>query len=171
MEGVNWDGSFLYDLYDLMQGSDIQRIINIPGFAGADVSLGTELAADVLSGGKGIEEVAELVSDTKDKAKTYMQEFDGYEVYYSNLDPKAVGEYVVSQIDVTSGNFKTAEGAGIGTTVEQLKEMYGEGVKTRLAAGREQIMYAKGKYNMLFLIDKAGKVEEMTLYLNDEFGK
>ena len=171
MEEVQWDGSFLYDLYDMMQDSDIQKIINLPGFAGGDVSLGTELAADALAGGKGLEEVAKLVSDKKDEAKTYMQEFEGYEVYYSNLDPKAVGEYVVSQIDVTSGDFKTAEGAGIGTTVDQLKEMYGEGVTTRLAAGREQIMYARGKYNMLFLMDKTGKVEEMTLYLNDAFNE
>ncbi|MCR5357653.1 MAG: hypothetical protein K6E63_09680 [Lachnospiraceae bacterium] len=170
MEEVQWDGSFLYDLYDMMQDSDIQRVMNIPGFTG-DVSLGAEIAADAMTGGKGLEEVAKLVSDAKDEAKTYVQEFEGYEVYYSNLDPSAVGEYVVSQIDVSSGNFKTAEGAGIGTTVEQLKEMYGDGVITRLAAGREQIMYTKGKYNMLFLIDKAGKVEEMTLYINEEFNK
>ncbi len=167
MEDVQWDGSFLYDLYDMMQDSDIRNVISIPGLDGNALSLGEGLDLDTITGGRKIEDTMELVSGAKDKAKTYMQEFDGYEVYYSNMDPKAAGEYVISQIDVTSGDFKTAEGAGIGTTVDQLKEIYGEGIETRFSGGREQIAYERGKYSMLFLINKAGEVEEMTMFLND----
>ncbi len=88
-------------------------------------------------------------------------------MYYSNLDPEAVGEFVVSQIDVTEGDFKTAEGIGIGTGIDMLKETYGEGIEAMTSGGRKQLMYEMGKYNMLFMIDKAGKVSEMTIFLAD----
>ncbi len=167
MEDVNWDGSFLYDLYGMMQDSDIRNVISIPGIDG-DLSLGSafELASGMY--GDKIEKAAELVSDAKDKSKVYMQEFEGYSVYYNNLDPKSVGEYVVSQIDVTGMDFKTAEGAGVGSTIDELKAIYGEGLQTRFAGGKSQLMYDRGKYNILFMLDKSGKVEEMTLFLNED---
>ena len=166
MKEVDWDGSFLYDLYGMMQDSDLKNIISIPGMEG-ELSLGSMVDAASGLAGVDIEDAAELVSDAKDKAKTYMQEFDGYEVYYSNVDPEKVGEYVVSQIDVTGGDFKTAEGIGIGSTIDDLKDKYGDGVITRLSKGREQIMYERGRYNMLFILGSDGSVEEMTMFLAD----
>lgn len=169
MDRVDWDGSFLYDLYDMMQESDLMNIISIPGIDG-NISLGA--AVDEMEGfglaGKSIEDAAELISDAKDEAKIYMQSFKGYDVYYSDIDPEAVGNYVVSQIDITSGDYKTAEGIGIGTTLDRLKETYGDGIEARLSGGRKQLMYERGKYNMLFIIDKGGKIEEMTMFLADQ---
>ena len=169
MDKVDWDGSFLYDLYDMMQDSDLRNILSIPGIKG-NITLGA--AVDEMEGlglsGKSIEDAAKLISDAKDKTKTYVQSFKGYDVYYSDIDPQALGEYVVSQIDITSGDFKTAEGIGIGTTLEQLKKTYGEGIEARLSGGRTQLMYERGKYNMLFIVDKAGNIEEMTMFLADQ---
>ncbi|MCR5507898.1 MAG: hypothetical protein K6F34_04340 [Lachnospiraceae bacterium] len=165
MEDVNWDGSFLYDLYDMMQDSDIRNIMSIPGLGGLDVSLGSSIDIDALADGQN--KIKGMIVDAKDGAQTYMQQFDGYEIYYSDLDPSSVEDYVVSQIDVTSGGFTTAEGAGIGTSVSELEEIYGEGIVTRLAGGREQVVYERGKYSMMFFIDKAGEVEEMTIFLTD----
>lgn len=172
MDDVDWDGSFLYDLYDMMQNSDLKNIISIPGIEGS-ISLGEavdEMEAFGLSG-KNLEDAAELISGAKDEAKTYMQSFKGYDVYYSDIDPKELGNYVVSQIDITSGDFKTAEGIGIGTTLEKLKETYGDGIEARLSGGKKQLMYERGKYNMLFIINKAGEIEEMTMFLSDQLQK
>lgn len=172
MDDVDWDGSFIYDLYDMMQDSDLKNIIRIPGIDG-NISLGaaaSEMESLGLSG-KSIEDAAELVSDAKDEFKTYVQSFKGYDVYYSDVDPQALGEYVVSQIDITSKEYTTAEGIGIGKTIEQLKDAYGEGIEARLSGGRKQLMYERGKYNMLFIIDKNGKIEEMTMFLADQISK
>ena len=121
--------------------------------------------------GRSIEDTAKLISDAEDKAKIYVQSFKGYDVYYSDIDPQAVGEYVVSQIDITSGDYTTAEGIGIGTSLEQLKKAYGDGIEARLSGGRKQLMYERGKYNMLFIVDKSGKIEEMTMFLADQVSK
>ncbi|MBR4719846.1 MAG: hypothetical protein IKP31_06365 [Lachnospiraceae bacterium] len=168
MEEVNWDGSFLYDLYDMMQDSDLRNIISIPGVDG-NIALG--IAAADMEGlglsGRSIEDAAKLVSDAKDDVKTYMQSYKGYDVYFSNIDKDSVEDFVVSQIDITSGDFKTAEGIGIGTTLDKLKETYGDGIEARLSGGRKQLMYDRGKYNMLFIIGNGGKIEEMTLFLNE----
>ncbi|MBQ7481246.1 MAG: hypothetical protein IJT80_05140 [Lachnospiraceae bacterium] len=172
MDKVDWDGSFLYDLYDMMQDSDLKNVINIPGLKG-NVSLGavaSEMEGIGLSG-RSIEDTAKLISDAEDKAKIYVQSFKGYDVYYSDIDPQAVGEYVVSQIDITSGDYTTAEGIGIGTSLEQLKKAYGDGIEARLSGGRKQLMYERGKYNMLFIVDKSGKIEEMTMFLADQISK
>ena len=172
MAEVNWDGSFLYDLYDLMQNTDMQNLISLPGLGG-DVSLGSviDTASSLGIKGEDIWDAAKLVSGAKDKAKTYVQSFEDYEVYYSNLDPNAVGEYVVSQIDVTGGDFKTAEGIGIGSTIEDIADAYGEGIEARLKGGKSQVMYEQGKYSMLFILDKAGEVEEMSIFLADDASK
>ena len=168
MDDVKWDGSFLYELYDMMQDSDLRNILSIKGVNG-NIALG--VAADEMKGlglsGKSIEDAAKLVSDAGDDVKTYVQSYKGYDVYFSNMDPEAVGDYVISQIDITSGDFKTAEGIGIGTTLDKLKETYGDGIEARLSGGRKQLMYDRGKYNMLFIIGKSGKIEEMTLFLNE----
>ncbi len=173
MDGVDWDGSFLYDLYDMMQDSDLKNVINIPGLKGGNISLGaiaSEMEGIGLSG-RSIEDTAKLISDAEDEARTYVQSFKGYDVYYSDIDPQAVGEYVVSQIDITSGDYTTAEGIGIGTSLEQLKKAYGDGIEARLSGGRKQLMYERGKYNMLFIVDKSGKIEEMTMFLADQISK
>ncbi|MCR5421848.1 MAG: hypothetical protein K6E98_12690 [Lachnospiraceae bacterium] len=169
MSKVNWDGSFIYDLYDLMQTTDLQKIISIPGMDG-DISLGTVIDAASSMGisGEDIIAASKLVSDVKDKAKTYMQEFDGYRVYYSNLDPKAVEEFVVSQIDVTSGDYMTAEGIGIGATLDEVKKVYGDGLEAKFSGGMKQLFYNNGKYDMVFILDKAGEVEEMIISLVEE---
>ena len=96
-----------------------------------------------------------------------MQSYEGYDVYFSKIDKESVKDFVVSQIDITSGDFKTAEGIGIGTTLDKLKETYGDGIEARLSGGRKQLMYDRGKYNMLFIIGESGKIEEMTLFLNE----
>ena len=163
---TDWSGSFVNELYDKMLSSDLKAVMSIPG-RGGDITLGSALDAVGGLKGKDIDKALELVSGEKDKVKTYIQEFDGYDVYYSNLDPEAVGEFVVSQIDVTEGDFKTAEGIGIGTGIDTLKETYGEGIEAMTSGGRKQLMYEMGKYNMLFMIDKAGKVSEMTIFLAD----
>ena len=169
MEKVEWDGSFLYDLYDLMQDSDLKNIIKIPGFDG-EISLGTVMdkASALGLDDKDLKDAAKLVTTAKDGAKTYVKEFDDYSVYYSNLDPNAVGEYVVSQIDITSEDYKTAEGIGLGTTLDELKEAYGEGITAGYIRGKKQLMYEKGKYNMLFTLGRSGEVEEMSLFLADD---
>ena len=166
LENIDWNGSVIYGLYNEILNSDFKAVMSIPGVNG-DISLGAAL--DEVAGlkGKNIDKALELVSDEGDKIKTYMQEFDGYDVYYSDIDPKAVGEFVVSQIDVTGGDFKTAEGIGIGTGIETIKNTYGEGIEAMISGGRKQLMYEMGKYNMLFIIDKAGKVSEMTIFLAD----
>ena len=169
MAEVDWDGSFLYDLYDLMQDSDLKNIISVPGFDG-EISLGTVMdkASAMGVSGEDALKAAKLISDVKDNAKTYVQEFDDYSVYYSNLNPNDVGEFIVSQIDITSDNYKTAEGIGLGATIDDLKETYGEGVTAGYLRGKKQLMYEKGKYNMLFTIGKTGEVEEMSLFLADD---
>ncbi len=166
MKNADFSGAFMFDLYDKILNSDLKAVLNIPGLAG-NISLGASFDE---VGGLDFEDIGdalELVSDKKDKVKTYMQKFKGYEVYYSNVDPKAAGEYFVSQIDVTSGDFKTAEGIGIGTGIDKLKETYGEGIEAMMSGGRKQVMYEMGKYNMLFMIDKSGKVAEMSIFLAD----
>lgn len=172
MAEVDWDGSFIYDLYDLMQESDLKNIISIPGIPGfdGDISLGTvvDKASEMGLSGEDALKAAKLISDAKDEAKTYVQEFEDYSVYYSNLDPNEVGEFVVSQIDITSGNYKTAEGIGLGATIDDLKKAYGDGVTAGYLRGKKQLMYEKGKYNMLFTIGKTGEVEEMSLFLADD---
>jgi hypothetical protein len=164
LENIDWSGSVIYELYDEMLDSDLKAVLNIPGLGG-DITLGS--AIDAVGGlkGKDIDDALELVSDKKDKVKTYIQEFDGYDVYYSNLDPSAAGEFIVSQIDVKAGDFMTAEGVGIGTGISKTKKIYGEGLEAMMDDGRKQLMYEMGKYNMLFTFDKAGKVEEMTMFL------
>ena len=166
LENIDWNGSVIYGLYNEILNSDFKAVMSIPGVNG-DISLGAALDAVAGLKGKNIDKALELVSDEGDKIKTYMQEFDGYDVYYSDIDPKAVGEFVVSQIDVTGGDFKTAEGIGIGTGIETIKNTYGEGIEAMISGGRKQLMYEMGKYNMLFIIDKAGKVSEMTIFLAD----
>ena len=166
LDNIDWNGSVIYGLYNEILNSDFKAVMSIPGAAG-DITLGAALDAVAGLKGKNIDKALELVSDESDKIKTYMQEFDGYDVYYSDIDPKAVGEYVVSQIDVTGGDFKTAEGIGIGTGIEVIKNTYGEGIEAMISGGRKQLMYEMGKYNMLFIIDKAGKVSEMTIFLAD----
>lgn len=166
LENIDWNGSVIYGLYNEILNSDFKAVMSIPGVNG-DISLGAALDAVAGLKGKNIDKALELVSDESDKIKTYMQEFDGYDVYYSDIDPKAVGEFVVSQIDVTGGDFKTAEGIGIGTGIETIKNTYGEGIEAMISGGRKQLMYEMGKYNMLFIIDKAGKVSEMTIFLAD----
>lgn len=161
---IDWNGSFIFYLYDKMLNSDLKAVLSIPGKAG-DIALGE--AADLVGDlkGKEIDKVLELVSGKKDKVKTYIQEFEGYDVYYSDIDPEAAGEFIVSQIDVRAGDFKTAEGIGIGTGIEKIKETYGDGIEAMMSGGRKQLMYEMGKYNMLFIIDKAGKVSEMSIFL------
>lgn len=166
LENIDWNGSVISGLYNEILNSDFKAVMSIPGASG-DITLGAALEAVGGLKGKSIDKALELVSDESDKIKTYMQEFDGYDVYYSDIDPKAVGEYVVSQIDVTGGDFKTAEGIGIGTGIEVIKNTYGEGIEAMISGGRKQLMYEMGKYNMLFIIDKAGKVSEMTIFLAD----
>lgn len=165
---LNWDGSIFFDLYELMLNSDLKAAIQVPGLNG-DINLGTafEAVSGLKDKGKEIEDTLELVSGKKDRIKTYMQEFSDYNVYYSNVDPANIGEYVVSQIDVTGGDFKTSEGIGIGTGIEEIKSAYGEGIEAMLSGGRKQLVYEMGKYDMLFIIDKAGKVSEMTIFLAD----
>ena len=167
LENVDWNGSVIFGLYNQILNSDFRAVMSIPG-AGGDITLGAALDAVGGLKGKNIDKALELVSDEGDKIKTYMQEFDGYDVYYSDIDPKAVGEFVVSQIDVTDGDFKTAEGIGIGTGIETIKNTYGEGIEAMISGGRKQLMYEMGKYNMLFILDKAGKVSEMTIFLADD---
>ena len=167
LENVDWNGSVIFGLYNQILNSDFRAVMSIPG-AGGDITLGAALDAVGGLKGKNIDKALELVSDEGDKIKTYMQEFDGYDVYYSDIDPKAVGEFVVSQIDVTDGDFKTAEGIGIGTDIETIKNTYGEGIEAMISGGRKQLMYEMGKYNMLFILDKAGKVSEMTIFLADD---
>ena len=166
LENIDWNGSVIYGLYNEILNSDYKAVISIPGVSG-DISLGAALDAVAGLKGKNIDKALELVSDESDKIRTYMQEFEGYDVYYSDIDPKAVGDFVVSQIDVTGGDFKTAEGIGIGTGIETIKNTYGEGIEAMISGGRKQLMYDMGKYNMLFIIDKAGKVSEMTIFLAD----
>ena len=169
MSAVEWDGSFLYDLYDMMQYTDLRNVISIPGIDG-DISLGSvmsDLSAFGISG-ENIADAAQLVSKAKDKTKTYMQEFDGYQVYFSNIDPSSAADFVISQIDVTSGDFKTAEGIGLGSTIEDIKEAYGNGIDAGYIEGKKQVIYEKGKYSMLFLLNKAGEVEEMSMVLADD---
>lgn len=169
MSAVEWDGSFLYDLYDMMQYTDLRNVISIPGIDG-DISLGevmSDLSAFGISG-ENIADAAQLVSKAKDKTKTYMEEFDGYQVYFSNIDPSSAADFVISQIDVTSGDFKTAEGIGLGSTIEDIQEAYGNGIDAGYIEGKKQVIYEKGKYSMLFLLNKAGEVEEMSMVLADE---
>ncbi len=166
LDGIDWNGSFIFYLYDQMLNSDLKAVMSIPGLDG-DISLGSAVEAVGGLKGKDIDDVLELVSDKKDKIKTYVQEFDGYNVYYSNLDPAAAGEFVVSQIDVTGGDFTTAEGVGIGTGISKIKKIYGEGVEAMMSDGRKQLIYEMDKYNMIFMFDKAGKVDEMNISLAD----
>ena len=160
----NFDEAFIYEFYDKMLDSDLKAVMTIPG-KGGDISLGS--AFDMVGGlgNKKIDDALKMVSDKKDEIATYVQAFDGYDVYYSNLDPEAVGEFVVSQIDVTDGDFKTAEGIGIGSDIKMVRAVYGPGIVAMLSGGKKQLMYEMGKYNMLFIVDKAGKVEEMTLFM------
>ncbi|MCR4808063.1 MAG: hypothetical protein K5857_10380 [Lachnospiraceae bacterium] len=167
LTGIDWNGSFIFYLYEQMLNSDIKAVMSIPGLGG-DITLGSALDAVGGLKGKAVEDALELVSDEKDKLKTYVQEFEGYDVYYSNLDPEAVGEYVVSQIDVTGGDFKTAEGIGIGSDIDTIRKTYGEGLEARISGGRTQLIYEMGKYNMLYILDKTGKVSEMTIFLADD---
>ena len=167
LENVDWTGSVIYGIYDEILNSDFKAVMSIPGVNG-DITLGAALNAVGGLKGKDIDKALELVSDEKDKIKTYMQEFDGYSVYYSDIDPEAAGEFVVSQIDVTGGDFKTAEGIGIGTDIETIKNTYGEGIEAMISGGRKQLIYEMGKYNMLFITDKEGEVSEMTLFLADD---
>lgn len=168
IKDIDFDESFLYEFYNEILDSDLKAVISLPG-KGGNINLGS--AFDMVSGigSKKIEDALELVSDKKDEVQTYVQAFKGYDVYYSNLDPEAAGEFIVSQIDVTGGDFKTAEGIGIGTDIDTLRSTYGQGIEAMLSGGKKQLMYGMGKYNMLFVIDKAGKVDEMTIFLADNF--
>ena len=161
MGAVEWDGSLVYKLYDLMLESELPGLISVPGTFG-DLSLGAEY--------KGSLNTAELLSKNDFDASTYVKQYDGYEVYFSNVDPddakKALDDYVVSQIVVTDGDYKTNEGIGIGSKLEDIIKAYGKGDEMRLSGGRKQITYENEKYGIIFTIDSDDSVIEMNIYLD-----
>ena len=70
----------------------------------------------------------------------------------------------VIQNEFTNQGRTTAVDASL---IEKIKEIYGEGIEARIAGGKKQLVYEMGKYNMLFIINKSGKVGEMNIFLAD----
>ncbi len=172
MSTVEWDGSFLYQLYDMMLNSNIiSEIANID-VAGLADGIGLDYVTDAISSvsANNIEKVAQFVGSERidgEEVKTYMQNLEGYEVYYTSaLD--ALEDYVVSQIIVTDKNYITDLGISIGDSKKMLELAYGKGKEIRLPGGRRQISYEMDDKEMQFTVDRSGDISEICIYMNVE---
>ena len=121
---------------------------------------------------ENIEDVAELVSSKIIDGKeinTYLQQFEGYEVYYKDVLNDALDEvedFVVSQVIVTGGDYTTDEGISVGDSKKDVISAYGKGHEVRLTGGKRLIDYELGDKTIEFTINRDGDVEEICIYLS-----
>lgn len=87
--------------------------------------------------------------------KFYRHQYDGFDVYTSNLcwdkTERTVDDYIIAQITLRSSALKTSRGAFVGISVSQLRALYGTGVETE-SNGAERIHYLFGKKRISFKI-------------------
>lgn len=97
--------------------------------------------------------------------KFYHHQYDGFEIYTSNLwwdkADRDFDEYIVAQITFKSATLKTHRGAFIGMPITDINRLYGEG-KHQKDNESEWVFYLYGKKRLSFAIVN-DKVSAITL--------
>ncbi len=176
MLDVNWDGSMLYDLYDLMLSSCLPIDISDIDIAGMVSNIPVDEIKSAIEdiSSENIEDVAKLVSSKTIKGKevnTYLKEFEGYEVYYKDVLNSAMDEvedFIISQIVVTGDDYLTEEGISVGDSKKDVIAAYGKGHEIRLPGGKKQLDYELDDQTIVFTINREGDVEEICIYVPEE---
>ncbi|MGK9176043.1 hypothetical protein KXR87_23000 [Yokenella regensburgei] len=105
-----------------------------------------------------------------DTYKFYRHQYDGFDVYTSNLwwdkAERTVDDYIIAQITLTSSKLKTNRGAYVGMPLAQLRERYGAGKEVEIN-GSKVIHYLFAKKRISFeVVD--GQVASIIMSYNEE---
>lgn len=124
-----------------------------------DTRLGTSLS----------DEFVGKVEFDGDSYKFYHHQYDGFEIYTSNLwwdkAERDFDDYIVAQITFKSATLKTHRGAFIGMPIADINRLYGEG-KHHKDNEREWVFYLHGKKRLSFEMVN-DKVSAITLSFNN----
>ena len=124
-----------------------------------DARLGTSLS----------DEFVGKVEFDGDSYKFYHHQYDGFEIYTSNLwwdkAERDFDDYIVAQITFKSATLKTHRGAFIGMPIADINRLYGEGKYHKdNEGGRVSYLYAKKRLSFKVV---NGKVSTITLSFNN----
>lgn len=98
--------------------------------------------------------------------KTYVHEYVDFILYTSNtnynIKDRDFDSYYITQITLKTPEFKTLRGLGIGSSLDEIKNLYGEYLE-EVVDGRLNAIYVLEDKKLSFVIDKSNIIVEVYL--------
>lgn len=98
--------------------------------------------------------------------KTYMHKYDDFTLYTSNLNynlkDRKFDDYYITQITLKTPEFKTMRGVRIGSSIEEIKNSYGDLIQ-KISNDKSKVIYDFEDKELVFIIGVSNKVEEIIL--------
>lgn len=95
--------------------------------------------------------------------KNFVHEYEDFSIYVSNINynfkNRNFDEYYITQITLKNSNFKTFRGIAIGSNIEDIQKLYGNGEKS-IVDGITFLNYRLNDKELSFILDKEQKKVE-----------
>lgn len=110
-----------------------------------------------------------FVNDGEYEYKYYIHKYDGFDIYVSNANYQKKGrsfdEYYISQITLKSSDFRTPRGITIGSKMDDVVKLYGQGQRVVGNNNTVTLTYRTRDMEIGFSFDQQQKVKEITINL------